>query len=523
MTKFFLLLALLLCPPILAQTPEPTPQAGINKINPPIYWENLFNYQALPVRIREVDGSPNIASVATIVVPNGSLAQSGQTATLTYAVTSGTPGGSNTQVQYNNAGAFGGISGATSDGTNMTFGSGNLRATSPRITTSILDANGNIHLALTATGSAVNYLTYANSAAGGNPTLTATGSDTDIGARFAGKGSGFFGFTPASSLSTTVTITHSDATPRVQIGTLTGDATQGSIYFGNLTPTSTNYAMRGDGGQLLLNANSAVYLTHAGVSKFQVTSSANRTPSSWHYAWTSSSTDANGTADTGFIRLAAGVIRTSNASTGQGSFCVGCTSTVGSIGTSGTGVLALSGSTAPSSSPADTVQAYSNDAAAGAHELYTRNEAGEVNRLTGLSARNSAQFDITSSTTLTNVTGLSRNVEANRVYAFYAYLQTTANVAGGIKFSVSGTATATAISYEGTLQAAAALVAQTRATALDTTVCASTTTTVGTCVINGVIQVNAAGTLTIAFAQNASNGAASSVLANQSFQLTPIN
>lgn len=48
----------------------------------------------------------------------------------------GTPGGSDTQLQYNNAGAFGGISGATSDGTSITFGSGNLLATAPVFTTS---------------------------------------------------------------------------------------------------------------------------------------------------------------------------------------------------------------------------------------------------------------------------------------------------------------------------------------------------------------------------------------------------
>ena len=36
------------------------------------------------------------------------------------SVTATTPGGSTTQVQYNNAGAFGGISGVTSDGTRMT-------------------------------------------------------------------------------------------------------------------------------------------------------------------------------------------------------------------------------------------------------------------------------------------------------------------------------------------------------------------------------------------------------------------
>lgn len=86
-----------------------------------------------------------------------------------------------------------------------------------------------------------------------------------------------------------------------------------------------------------------------------------------------------------------------------------------------------------------------------------------------------------------------------------------------------GSTRAAAISYEGTLQAAAALVAQTRATALDTAVCASTASTTGTCKINGVIQVNAAGTLTVQFAQNASDGTASSVLANQYLQLIPIN
>lgn len=37
------------------------------------------------------------------------------------------PGGSNTDLQYNSSGSFGGISGATSDGTNVTFGAANLR------------------------------------------------------------------------------------------------------------------------------------------------------------------------------------------------------------------------------------------------------------------------------------------------------------------------------------------------------------------------------------------------------------
>jgi hypothetical protein len=42
------------------------------------------------------------------------------TGTLSWATASASPGGSSTQLQYNNAGAFGGISGVTSDGTRIT-------------------------------------------------------------------------------------------------------------------------------------------------------------------------------------------------------------------------------------------------------------------------------------------------------------------------------------------------------------------------------------------------------------------
>jgi len=225
--------------------------------------------------------------------------------------------------------------------------------------------------------------------------------------------------------------------------------------------------------------------------------------------------------DVGVARLAAGVARVTNASTGAGSLIIG--TSAGAIGTSGAGVLAFTASTIPSTSPADTVQFYSGDSAAGNHNLYSRNEAGEVNRITGLAARNSAQFDKTADTTLANVTGLTRDVEAARAYAFRAVIQTTAPMTGGLKLAVSGTATMTAISYEGHLRMTTGIIATTRATALDTVVCASTTTTTGTCVIEGVMVVNVGGTLTIQFAQNASDASASSVLANQYFQLIPIS
>jgi hypothetical protein len=66
----------------------------------------------------------------------------------------------------------------------------NKTLTAPKIGTSILDTNGNELFLLTATGSAVNELTYANAATGNKPTFTATGGDTNIGVSIQPKGSG---------------------------------------------------------------------------------------------------------------------------------------------------------------------------------------------------------------------------------------------------------------------------------------------------------------------------------------------
>lgn len=65
-----------------------------------------------------------------------------------------------------------------------------LPLTSPRITTSIDDSSGNELFKVTATGSAVNEFTVANAAAGNSPTISATGSDTDIDINLAPKGAG---------------------------------------------------------------------------------------------------------------------------------------------------------------------------------------------------------------------------------------------------------------------------------------------------------------------------------------------
>lgn len=66
----------------------------------------------------------------------------------------------------------------------------NKTLTSPKIGTSVLDTNGNELLLLTATASAVNELTLANAATTGRPTISATGSDTNIGIAITPKGTG---------------------------------------------------------------------------------------------------------------------------------------------------------------------------------------------------------------------------------------------------------------------------------------------------------------------------------------------
>lgn len=118
----------------------------------------------------------------------------GTTITLGYQANGGgggTPGGSDTELQYNDAGTFGGITGLTSDGTNLTATGDTLRATSPRIATRISDVNGLGIIRFLPVASATQSLSITNSIAQ-NPVTLGTNAPGVIGTGQIGTNLNFF-------------------------------------------------------------------------------------------------------------------------------------------------------------------------------------------------------------------------------------------------------------------------------------------------------------------------------------------
>jgi hypothetical protein len=125
----------------------------------------------------------------------------------------------------------------------------NKTLTSPKIGTSILDTNGNELALLTATGSAVNEFTIANAATGNDPTLSATGGDSNIDIAIKPKGTGetVFG-TGAANATITSSGAHDlilDTNSGTNSGTITiTDAANGDI---TIAPNGTGVAKAVDG------------------------------------------------------------------------------------------------------------------------------------------------------------------------------------------------------------------------------------------------------------------------------------
>ena len=130
------------------------------------------------------------------------------------------------------------------------------------------------------------------------------------------------------------------------------------------------------------------------------------------------------------------------------------------------------------------------------------------------------QFDKTSDTTLANVPGLSVNVIAGATYVFRAYLPITSALGSGAKVGNGGTATFTSISESAMFYTTSDV---TTATVTASGSIGGRTAAVTFLIIEGTFKVNAAGTFTIQFAQNASNGTACSVLVNASLTVTRVS
>ena len=126
----------------------------------------------------------------------------------------------------------------------------NKTLTSPKIGTSILDTNGAELAKVTATSSAVNEFTIANAATGNDPTLSATGDDSNIDIAIKPKGTGE---TVVGTGAADATITSSgahnlvlDTNSGTNSGTITiTDAANGNIV---IAPNGTGVAQAVDGG-----------------------------------------------------------------------------------------------------------------------------------------------------------------------------------------------------------------------------------------------------------------------------------
>lgn len=149
---------------------------------------------------------------------------------------------------------------------------------------------------------------------------------------------------------------------------------------------------------------------------------------------------------------------------------------------------------------------------------------------TALASRATTTLTKTSDVAFADVVGLSVNLAAGQAYIIEAECFVTYTTsAGGWKFILNGTATITSLTAdisEASQNNAAALTPfSSRVVAFSSTVGHTVTTasaTGGIIRITGLIVVNAAGTLKVQFAQNASSASASACIAGSWLRCTPV-
>ncbi len=221
----------------------------------------------------------------------------------TTTVTSGT----GTRLMYETSGnVLGEVSGATSDGTKVTFASGDLLATLPHITTGIADANGNTMIGFTPTASPVDNLNIANAATAGHAVLVSVvGSDANIDLRFSSKGSGIIREVPGTDGTHAWVVNDAG----INHGVIIADTTNKRVSIGSDSDPSTTLDVNGDttsrGNTFIIGS---VYVAAAPtVSNFSAAFGTNglTAQSSFVFAIDSSSPSGNLTGDTFLTRRGA--------------------------------------------------------------------------------------------------------------------------------------------------------------------------------------------------------------------------
>jgi hypothetical protein len=303
-------------------------------------------------------------------------------------------------------------------------------------------------------------------------------------------------------------------------------------------------------------SSNVVTVTSAGVMTVNTVNGTTVTASSQLYVGSSTSAgnlvvgSGNGTMGTstsnwtyasptsGFVQVRTGVVGTTNITLGTGdnyaSFVIGGQGTIteASSGThnfianvvikalsltNGAGATANTASLYIAGAPSGVTPTGGNYAIyVAAGDSYYGGYIVQANNL-----RTTAQFDKTN-TTLADITGLSGSLSASGVYKFKALLHARPDSTGGFKVAIGGTCTATSIIYQTIVvdNATKSIINADPYTALAGTSTGSGTTA-ALVTIEGTIVVNAAGTLTVQFAQNSASGT-SSVIAGSTFEIERI-
>lgn len=162
----------------------------------------------------------------------------------------------------------------------------NKTLASPKVTTGILDANGAELIKVSATGSAANEITVTNAATGNAPSVTATGTDTNINLSLGPKGTGAVSLGKVAFTSKQVSAGDSDTTQDTIIvgnpstslsislnnGTIDGEykilVNRGGGTF-NVSQSGTNFALPGGATTITLSTNGTAQLIwYGGTSKW---------------------------------------------------------------------------------------------------------------------------------------------------------------------------------------------------------------------------------------------------------------